>query len=308
MPERTLRSNHGRGGAASRFRGRDSRRLRRSVSRGGARLPRAHAGRYRPHARVPALGVRHQAAGAGDDRQRPARRAGVRRSEAARRRLSPAAASTTGCWQTCRRASIRAARTASSTRSAAPGPCSSGRSRFVPAAPSSATDSSTAISSCDHRPAHADSVAASLGDRDRGRARLRRPARRYFPRVRLSRPDHASPARHAMRDPRRRPAERADRRVGARDARLERHALHPRRAAGARPAARRHSHAAAVRRMRGQLRFGRCLRALAGQPSAGRQPAALHAGRGPRRHRSCRRGAGDGGNSRGLDRRSFATA
>ncbi len=51
----------------------------------------------------------------------------------------------------CRRASIRAARTASSTRSVAPGPMFDRPIRCVPAAPSSATDSSTAISSSTSR-------------------------------------------------------------------------------------------------------------------------------------------------------------
>ena len=121
--------------------------LRRPLPRGRPPVPRVAAGGHRADADLPAVEARsHGGPGSHDDRGRPGSATDVCGSAGARRDHSPAAASTSSCWRTCRRRWIRAASAASSTRSRMLGRCSPSRSRSASAIASSATASSSATS------------------------------------------------------------------------------------------------------------------------------------------------------------------
>ena len=124
LPQRRLRAHHGRVRGRAGRRRRRGHGLRRPVPGGHPPLSRGKARRHRDHAAVPAVGHRHRAAGARNDRRRARRPMSRASTRASCPRASPAAASTSPCWPTCRRASTHAPRTASSTPSPAPARCS----------------------------------------------------------------------------------------------------------------------------------------------------------------------------------------
>ena len=92
-------------------------RVRRPVPRRPAPLPRGAPGRGRRARPVPAVGERHARARAHVRRRRVPRRGRVGRRRPAGAASTSGASSTTRCWTRSRPASIRAARTASTTRS-----------------------------------------------------------------------------------------------------------------------------------------------------------------------------------------------
>ena len=139
--ERGVRAAHAAGddvrAAARRRRGG----VRRPVHRGHPALPRGPSGRRRQTSMLSAVASRHDEPRARVHRRRLRGDPRVRRSGQARSAPLPGDGSTTGCSPTCRRASTRAARTASSTRSSTPVRSCRRRSPSRSARPSSATGS-----------------------------------------------------------------------------------------------------------------------------------------------------------------------
>ncbi len=143
VSKRGLRTRDGGSRGAGGRRRVHARGVRRSVPRGRPPLPRGAARGHRADAAVSAVRRRHRAAGARDDRRRPARAHHLPEPEGARSVASPAASSMRSCSPSCRARSIRAASAASSTPAPTTARCSAGRCRSTPASPSSATASSS---------------------------------------------------------------------------------------------------------------------------------------------------------------------
>ena len=102
--------------ADAKARGRHACDLRRSVSRGRARLSRAEARRHRHRAAVSALGAPDRGTGARDDRRRRGDVSGLRRSQAIAEVVRRPPLRPRRCLPNFRPAPIRAARTANFTR------------------------------------------------------------------------------------------------------------------------------------------------------------------------------------------------